>query len=365
MKRLMCTAIILALSFVIGIGAEARSIEDKTMSLSEAVTIAKENSRQAVIDSLDIRKKKIQLKKAKENADNLGTAYGYENILNNNITREVRVMEAENAVTIAEMTAADNMKKLEQDVYRVFMNILLAEKELELAIEKKSISEEKYNIVKAMNAAGTAAGEQLSNAEYDLYSKTADIEVKKGRLDQLDLELKRLLNFPYDSKIIEIEGVIEMVPFTEVDIEKLIDEQKDAGTEIFIEECSLNAAIKTMELTKEFFIPGTDIYDQNEISLNAAYRNLDAAKRNREVKIRSTYNELLNLIDGIKLAEEYEKLQQKKFSNTQNRYDKGQISKELLLTSKEGYLDAVYRKIKAIYDVNIKKYEFDALIIIK
>ena len=126
---------------------------------------------------------------------------------------------------------------------------------------------------------------------------------------------------------------------------------------------SVKLAEKTLELTKKYFLPGSDIYDQNEMKLNAAYRNLNNAKRNREARIRNTYNELLNIIDSFKLAEEYEKLQQKKLSNIQIRYNKGQINREQLLAAKENYLDAVYNKIKSIYDVNIKRYEFETLIV--
>ena len=57
------------------------------------------------------------------------------------------------------------------------------------------------------------------------------------------------------------------------------------------------------------------------------------------------------------------KMQQKKLSNIQIRYNKGQINREQLLAAKENYLDAVYNKIKSIYDVNIKRYEFETLIV--
>jgi len=363
MKKVIALSVILVISLIFSIGAEAASTAENIMTLEEAVAVARENSRQAVIDNLDIKMKNILLKKAREAAENLGTAYGYENLLNNDITREVNVMEAEYNITIAEMTAEENLKKLEQDVYRTYMNILLAKKDLELSQEKQKIAEEKCKITRARKSAGTVTEDQISSAEFDLYSKKADVEAKKEKLGLLDMELKSLLNLPYDSKTIEVEGSIEMVPFNEIDIDELVNKQKDVGLEVFTEECSVKLAEKTLELTKKYFLPGSDIYDQNEMKLNAAYRNLNNAKRNREARIRNTYNELLNIIDSFKLAEEYEKLQQKKLSNIQIRYNKGQINREQLLAAKENYLDAVYNKIKSIYDVNIKRYEFETLIV--
>lgn len=362
-KTVVCITLCLALSLIFSIGAEAASTVKSRMTLEKAVAVARENSSQAVIDKLDIKTKKMALKKAKEDAENLGPAYGYENLLNNSLTREVKVMEAEYNVTIAEMTAEENMKKLEQDVYKAFMNILLAQKDLELAIEKQRIASEKYKLIETRKNAGTATEEQLSNAEFDLYSKSLDIETKTGKLSLLDMELKRLLNLPYDSDMIDVKGTIEVFPFSEINIEALITEQKEAGLDVFKEECSVNLAERTLELTKEFFLPGSDIYEQNEMKLNAAYRNLETVKRNREVRIRNTYNELLNLMDALRLAEEYEKLQQKKLDNVQLRFDKGQVSKDQLLASKESCLDAAYRVIKAKYDASIKIYEFEALMV--
>ena len=160
-------------------------------------------------------------------------------------------MEAEYNITIAEMTAEENLKKLEQDVYRTYMNILLAKKDLELSQEKQKIAEEKCKITRARKSAGTVTEDQISSAEFDLYSKKADVEAKKKKLGLLDMELKSLLNLPYDSKTIEVEGSIEMVPFNEIDIDELVNKQKDVGLEVFTEECSVKLAEKTLELTKK------------------------------------------------------------------------------------------------------------------
>ena len=59
MKKVIALSVILVISLIFSIGAEAASTAENIMTLEEAVAVARENSRQAVIDNLDIKMKNI------------------------------------------------------------------------------------------------------------------------------------------------------------------------------------------------------------------------------------------------------------------------------------------------------------------
>jgi hypothetical protein len=166
------------------------------------------------------------------------------------------------------------------------------------------------------------------------------------------------MNLPFDTEQLNLRGVIELNKFTEVDINKAIADYQESNTTVLSAAGKYSAAEKMMEETEKFLREGSDLYDDNRVSLEAALRDYEAAKRNAEVDIRNAYSDLLNLRGKVELAVKYEELQMRKLDNARIKYDKGYVSKDVFMSSQEQYLEAVFSKYKAICDFNIKNSEF-------
>ncbi len=340
--------------------SEKNIIKVYTVALAQETAL--KNNMQIVIDDLEVELKQKALIKAEDNAAMASDAYGAETVLNNRIRKEVRVMEAEAALETARMTKKDHNEQLKLQVSSSFYNILLARKELENEIQKLDILKERYEIVKKKYEAKSITIDALEAAEYDVFSKTIEVEAIKQKLTTLDIRLKELLGIPFDGEQVDITGEIVRIDFSELDTDKVVEECIDIDIGVYSAANRLNSASRIMEITEEIFRPDTETYIKNRKSLEVAMRDYEEAKRNREVNIRNGYNELLNLNDNIEVVLKYEELQKRKFDNIKIKYDKGQIDKEYYLSAESNYLDACFNKYKAICDFNINYESFRYLI---
>lgn len=362
MKKIICLLLTIMLISSITFTAQAETVDKKVLTLEEAISTAVDNNRQNTIDDLEIMVKESQLKQAQENAAMTGDSYGPERVLESRIRKEVRVMEAQNALEAARLRKEDNRRKIALDVHEVFYNILLAEKELEKEIQKLDIQNEKLEFVKSRYAAGSVSAEALDEAGYRVISKTADIDNIREKIRTLELRLKILLNVDLDEELPEIEGVIKVDLLQDIDIENIIDTRLQFDTSVYEAANRYNAANRTMELTEELFRAGQTTYDTNKSNLEKALRDYESALRNREVNIRNSYNELLNIRDSLELSDKYVGLCIKKLDAAQVRYDKGIIDKEAYLSAKEAYLDALFNRERTRCDYIIRKEKFLSLI---
>ncbi len=359
MKKIAYIVLTLIILFIFTAGAAAESGAGmKSFTVAEAQKLAEINSRQAVMDDLDIKAKEIALVQAREDARLAGYKYGSESITSNRIKMDVRVFESEAALEEAKRNKQDNEKLLKLEIRNSFMNILLTQKELEKETRKLGFLEERLKMAKAKYDAKMITEGELDSALFNVNSKANDNEGVKARLQTLDMKLKGQLELPLGGEMLKLEGVIEMESFPEVDIDKEASAYLETDRTVFAAAQKYEAARKTMELSEKLLRPGSPTYDSNKISLEAVLRDYETAKRNSEVNIRNAYNDLLNLKDSAELAIKYEELQLKIKENIKTKYDKGQISRDAYISSEEQYEDALFAKYSAIAGYNTKRREF-------
>lgn len=361
MKKILIFAMILALVFTFTGMVSAENKSKSVLTVAEAQSIAAANNRQAAIDDLEIRAKETALKQAVENAATVASSYTFEGALNVRVTKYVKPMEAERALELAKMSKQKNARQLKQDIKDSFMKILLAQKELEAEIKKLEFSKSRLETTQARYVVGSTTQQDVDSAQYSYESKMNDVAGLEDRIKMLDVILKDQMGWPLDGDLLVLKGAIEPESVPEIDIEKVITDNIESDTDVYGAAGKLDAARKTMELTKELLKPGRLVYDDYLVDVEIALRDYETAKRNRERNIRNTYNDLLNLRDSIELAVKYEELQLKMLDSAKVKYEKGLMSKDEYTALEEKYLDAVFSKHKAICDYNIRNGEFLAL----
>ena len=358
MKRTAYIVLLLALIFTFTSAAMAASETSAGLTLEEAQKQALVNSRQAVIDDLEIKAKETALKQVKEDADMTGDTYGADAVLSARINKEVKPMQAEAALAVAKRAKKDNSEQLKLDVNSAFLDIFLAQKELENANKKLDFAKERLTMAETRYAAKTITEDDLKTAQYNVETKQLDVYSVQEKLKTLDMQLKNLLNQPLDGDVLAIAGKIELQNLAEIDINKVVADYLETDTNTFKAAEAYKAVKKTMDLTEALFKAGDKTYDDNRTGLETASRDYADAKSSREVNIRNTYNDLLSLKDAADLSANYVILAGQKLNNVNIRYDKGLVSKDAYMAEQENYLDAEYANYKAINGFNTKKAEF-------
>jgi len=358
MKRNVFTIIVLILVYAVTTVAGAETANADGLTLTEAQQLAEKNSRQAVIDDLDIKAKESAYQRAVDDAALAGNPLGPESIYEKRIRQNVKPMEAETALELAKMTKSNNIRQLKYDVKKLFLNILLTQKELEITTKKLEYSKFRLEIAETKYSTNIITEQELISAQNDVFKKEIDVEAIKENLKILDSRLKNLMGLPLEGDVLILKGEIKKESLPEIDIEKAVSNDNESDINVYSATRKYYAAKRSLELIEDLLKPGNETYDSYNIELEIAFRDYEAAKRNREINIRNIYNELLNLKDNVELAEKYEELQMKMLDSIKTKYEKGQISKEIYINYEEQYLDSMLNKYKAICDFNLKKDEF-------
>ena len=361
-KKNVFISITLIMIIVFSTFVSAQETNFNELTLDEAIEIAASDNRQAVIDDYEIASKETAFKKAKEDADMSGDKSGTEDVINNRIRTEAYAIEAEWALETAKLTKANNADQLEVDVTKIFYEILLTEKELEKELKKLEMVRERLDLAKVRYNSKSITEDVLNSAQYDLDRKELEVESVKEKLKMQDMKLKNKLNLPFNEGTLKLSGSIILESFTEVDINKVAVDYMEKDTSVISAAGKYNSAQRIMEQTEKFLRKGSTLYDDNRVALESAVRDYEAAKRNAEVNIRNTYNELLSLKDNLVLAQKYEDLMAKRLESAKTKYQKGFISKDSYMSAEELYLDSIYNSIKAIYDFNMKLVSFNSMI---
>jgi len=322
---------------------------------------AVENSKQAVIDDLQIKALESALEDAKHDANFQPVPGTKIDMLNNGIKKEVAPMEAEANLEYAKRSKEENIKKLKLDIYKAALKKLLAEKQLETEASKLKILEEKYSIFEARYKEGKITENDLNDVKYAMDTKEIDKNKAENNLEIANLELKRLLSLQLDGEEIVVEDKLDLDEWRPIDIEEAVKKAIENNIEIYKKTEALKARKKTMEITEKYYKEGNFSYDDNKVNLETARIDLEDAKINLEVEVRNKYNDLLTAKDNLELATQWQRIQDKKLEIAQAKYDQGLISREALLEQKEKCLDAEYQRYVSIHDYNIIKAEFDAL----
>jgi outer membrane protein TolC len=348
MKRIIATVILFTfvLSFNCIYAADQSSIPNPT-TIAKLQEIAMSNSRQAVIDDVDIKKKEMAVRTVRTTAD-----------MSDSILSITKPMDVQLELDVSKKTKQDNLNLLKVDVYIAATNIQLCRKEIELQEYKLEIAQEKLKMAQARLKAATVTQDVVDSAQYDVDSCKVDLENIKEDLNSYYLELKRLLNQPLDTTAIVIKDELKQEAFEDIDLEYTLINLYKQETSVYKASGKLEIAQTAMETASKIYVKGNKYYDNCAIDLEEAELDFSAAKTALDVKVKNKFYDMENRLDDIELAKKYTELSRKKLANAQTKYDKGTITKESYLSAKEAVMDAEYKELSAIVKFNATKVEF-------
>lgn len=316
----------------------------QTYSIEEAQRIAEENSKQALVDELEIKAAQSAIDEAKYDG-----VYKF----------GVDAARLETNLEVALRNKARNLDDLKIDVYKASMDVILLEKELQKEKEKLKMQEEKHDMAKKRYDAGIITRSDVDSSEYSLDNYKNNIAKIENRLKMARLQFKRLLNLPLDDTAFRISDELKYEEWKKIDLDGFIEEALKNSITVY--QNSKNVKMKEENLKKaiEASGRGTARYYDAKKDLEFAIAEYEDSVRKLELDIRNRYNDLLNLRDSVELAEKYAEISEKSLKTMEKKFDMGMVSKEQLLEARSRYIDAEYQKLAAIRNYNAARVELE------
>ncbi len=333
-----------------GTAATTASIVDlnNTYTIGELQEIAVSNSRQALADDMDIKRKEMAVRTVRSDVQSMS----------DDILSITKPMDVKLELDVAQRTKQDHFNQLKIDVYKAALNILLCEKEIAMQEQKLATAEEELKMATARFKAATITQNDLDSAQYSADDSKVSLANTKEKLDSLYLEMKKLLNQPLNTVPVKIKGEIKQDKFEDVDVDFQINRIYATETSVYKASGKLDIATTAMGIAKKAYLEGVLFYDNAAMDLKEAEYDLTAAKTALEVKVKNYYNTLVNDLDDLKLAGQYTDLMKKKFSNSEIMYKKGTISKDEFNKAKDALLDAQFAELSSIVEFNGARADF-------
>lgn len=362
MKKLRKLSLLTVIMLTLLLTTSVFALDDILSYTSEsAEDVAIEGSKQLLIDELDIQVKESNLEEAKEEATKNDYPGGSRvDRLKRSIIVKVDPLVAEANLEVAKKQKEDNTRVLKKNIYIGLMDILLAEKELEMEQEKLIIIQAKYQIAKDKYDKELTTEYDVFDYEYQVDNKQIDILNVQDKLQLAKYEFNRLLNQDLD-QVVEIEGSLTLEESSELDL-IMIEDILNNDTAVYEKTQDLIAKEITFDLTAIDYKDYTKEYKEANYEQEIARLDFDDTKVNLEVNIRNQFNVLLNKMDQYELAVKYLEIITNKLRADELKFENGMIAKVELLSQKEAYLDAEYQMYVAIYDFNTAKLDFDNMI---
>lgn len=323
--------------------------------------LALQNSKQLMIDDLDIKAKEVALEDANEDSKSQILTGTRDQLVESKSKMEVAPMQAEAGLELAKKSKVTNEEDLQLNIYKSTYRLLLLKKQFETEEAKTEILKERYNMAKSKYDEGKITENDLQDVKYSLDNKIIEWEKVSRSLEGANLELKVLLNLPLDDTPVNVEEELVAVKWQIINMDKAVENAIKKNPDIFKKSEELKAKEKTFEITASYYNEGMYKHDTAKTEMEIAKLALEDAKVSMEVNVKNKYNDMVTRKDKVDLAVKWEEIQKKKLEGAEIKQKKGSTSKEEVLGIKEKYLDARLATYSAICDYNIAKAEFDSM----
>jgi hypothetical protein len=317
-------------------------------TVKELQDMAVSNSRQALVDDVDIKKKELAVRTVRSDI----------NAMSDSILCVTKPMDVKLELEAAKRARQDRLNQLKVDVYKACMDILLCGRKIEMLEKKLSMAEKRLEMAKAKLDTDMVTRDEVDSAQYAVDSSRVDLSGAKDELGSLCLELKKLLNLPLDTTPVKIAGDIKQDSMLKADTDLILDSLYETETSVFRAAGKLEIARTAMDIASDLYREGDLYYDSAVLDLEEAELDYLAAKRELETKVKNAYNDMANRADSLELAGKYTELTARKLESIKIKYERGTVSLEDYIRAEEALLDAQFAELSAIVEYNVARAVF-------
>lgn len=359
MKR--CLAVIIAVLTVMSSVSVFAEEVTYTLSLEDAINMAMEENPQFISANTKIKNAQKQLEEAKKDRKNAKGAIRIPSGISLAFVKNgYYVAQAEVGVESAKRERIKAENTLRYELTQKYYSVKLAEALLKSAQDTYKIASENKNAIDIQFSLGLVSELDVNNAEYALMQSEAACDRYERNLSVARENLKISLQIDDENSILILTDGIEYRDF-ETNVSEDIEKAMETRLDVY----SLKAA---SELAKSYADTMSLLLGEKSSEYSAANQSFVQSeytytntKKLIGLSIKSSYNEILNTGDSLKLAEKNAEIKMQEYNVAKVQYDIGMITNTQLTGALNASTNAQIEleNAKLNYKLAVEKYGYE------
>lgn len=286
------------------------------LSLDKAIEYALENSKDMVIQRLELDKAKVSYDQnikavkvaEKEQDTEISVPRTYE-VTSDEIVNSALIKHgaSRKSVELAYQAAKWDLdikkNQIRYNVEKAYYDLLQVRNELKIAEENLQLSKKQFEHGKLRYGLGTISSQQLLGVELGLYQAQGTYDDARTNYDLQLMNFQTTLGLPLSQELV-LTDIIEYRKYEPFNLEDSINKALKNNTSIKLAEENYEISKLTLKAVSGRFPENTYRYKEQQVIVKQAEKNLDTAKIGVEVGVRSA---MLNLLNTEKQIATYEK----------------------------------------------------------
>jgi len=364
------------------------------LSLEDAIKLAEENNQQVKLANLALEKAKLgreqytrQDKKTKKLEDDIKKAIEWWRSLddaerqayleqgftppvdpgissNFEYTYSMNLLDkqTEIAVKLAEAGIDVTLKGIRFGVEAAYYGALSARDNKLLAEAALQRQQEMLKIAEAKYKAGTAAKNEVLDAQVQLAKAETELLKAKSQEEKAYINLKKLLGLP-QNKQIELTDSFDYKPVDfKVTLDELIVEALKNRIDIISAEGNYEIAKLDFDLNKQVYPSNTYIYKEKEHTMEEARIKLEDTKAAVEAEVRQIWLDFEEAKANIPVLDKALELAEESLRIAKISYKAGIVRNVDVVAAEEGLKQIQLQRAGAIYNYNLARLKLENVI---
>ncbi|HAQ40159.1 MAG TPA: hypothetical protein DCM73_04515 [Clostridiales bacterium] len=248
---------------------------------------------------------------------------------------------------------------IEIETKKMYYDVLVAEKAIEINQAKLSKAEEQLRVVNLKFSNGSATKAEVLNGEMAVQQAKTDLDSATDDLNIAKLDLLNKLDLPLDTKIVLTEKELTYIPTSKIDLDAAIEKAKTDRPEILTAENDLEIQKIETHAYKAYYTSNLRQYKWAEEKLTDAELNVPQSYKDVELDVRNKYLNLVkaeraltNMDKTVELAKEAARI-------NKLLYENGMVTSLDVLNADTDLAQAEIGKYQLLVAYNMSKLMFD------
>ena len=368
-KRLTVPALMMVIVLIVSSVAYAENtdsapvLDTYTLTLNQAIEMAMKDNPMLISADTKIKDAKRQKEDAqKTQREQKGFIRLPDGFALVPVKQGYYVKQADVGITSANYEKEQAIAKLSYDITQKYYSVKLMEALCEntnnaykLTLENKTAIDEQFQL-------GMVAELDVNSADYNVGQAKAALDKSMRDYDIAKRSLLIALQIENPDTDLILTDTIDYEAFSS-DVDKDIDKAMTTRFDVFSLESALSLAKSYRDVTLVLGHSSPEYSAANQTVVQSEY-NCTNNKKLIGLGIRSSYNDVLNASDSVRLAEENVKLREQEYNIAKIQYDLGMITNTQLSATLNALTAAEieYENNKLTYKLAVIKYGYDITI---
>lgn len=341
------------------------------LTLEDAIKYALEHNRDLKIQDINIKKAEVNYD------DNIRAVKQYEKIKDMDIPSLPRTTPTspdsivdrklldlgvikrslELSVNIAKWNKQTKENEIKYNVEKAYYDLLLAERQMDIAGESLQLANEQYEHSKKMYELGTMSNQQLLAVELAVSQAQSGYDAANMAYELQKMNFNNTLGLSLDQEA-ALTDEIQYKEHEEINLQEALAQAMENNASLKVAQENYELAELTLQAVKARYPEITYRYREQEIEVEQAAKSLEMAKNGIEMGVRSAYLQLITAEKQIKTYEKAVEQAQRALELAELSFELGQSTSTEVTQARIQLMDAKNNLAKQIHAYNMALLDF-------